>query len=168
MLRPRPRILRALREPLQARRYSKEAAAHPLDPGVPLNEHQLPVTPLPPPILSIPPASLSRADLERLHRLAALDPPAQGSAEEGQLLAELNELVGLMDLVHEVEVDEDHAELLTHGVPEMVFDVGTKHATQPPPPGKRDKELLEYAARRIGDFYGFKTEAKAEEERKAR
>lgn len=166
MLRPRTlRALRALRVPRPTRFYSQEASDHPLRPNISLTEHQLPVTPLDPPILSIPPSSLSRADLERLHSLAALNPPPAGSSEEAKLLEDLNELVGLMDLVHEVEVDEDHGELLTHGVPEMVFDVDTQHKPQSPPEGKRNKELLEYATRRIGDYYGFKTEAKAKKER---
>lgn len=166
MLRPRPlRALRALRVPRPTRFYSQESSDHPLRPNVPLTELQQPVTPLDPPILSIPPSSLSRADLERLHNLAALNPPPAGSKEEAKLLEELNELVGLMDLVHEVEVNEDHGELLTHGVPEMVFDIDTKHTPQSPPEGKRDRELLEYATRRIGDYYGFKTEAKAAKER---
>lgn len=166
MLRPRTlRALRVFRSPCPARFYSQEASDHPLRPNVPLTELQQPVTPLDPPILSIPPSSLSRADLERLHSLAALNPPPAGSEEEAKLLEDLNELVGLMDLVHEVEVNEDHGELLTHGVPEMVLDVDTKHTPQSPPEGKRDRELLEYATRRIGDYYGFKTEAKAKKER---
>ncbi|EKD02752.1 hypothetical protein A1Q2_02982 [Trichosporon asahii var. asahii CBS 8904] len=166
MLRPRTlRALRAVRVPRPIRLYSQESSDHPLRPNVSLTDLQQPVTPLDPPILSIPPSSLSRADLERLHTLAALNPPPAGSKEEAKLLEELNELVGLMDLVHEVEVNEDHGELLTHGVPEMVFDVDTKHTPQSPPEGKRDRELLEYATRRIGDYYGFKTEAKTAKER---
>jgi hypothetical protein len=135
--------------------------------------------------------------LHRLHRLSALNPPASGSEEEKEMLAELGTLVGLMDLVQAVEMEPglDVGGLLADGVGEMVIDGShemarartrmkaeaeattstststsieedivallgerreTHSAGDPEHRSKSGRELLEYATRRVGDYYGFR------------
>jgi hypothetical protein len=136
--------------------------------------------------------------LYRLHRLSALNPPPSGSEEEKEMLAELDTLVGLMDLVQAVEMELglDVSGLLAEGVGEMVIDgshemartrtdmeaetktkTSTTSTTEDEVGGllgerretshaagdgkgkythKSGRELLEYATRRVGDYYGFR------------
>lgn len=72
------------------------------------------------------PLILSREELHRLHRLSALDPPAANSPEERELLEDLGALVGLMDMVKDVELpkmtDEEVGRLLAGGVGSVEFD----------------------------------------------
>jgi hypothetical protein len=107
----------------------------------------------------VPRTPLDRAALHRLCKLAALNPPAEGSEAETQLLADLGELVGLMDLVGEaVTLDADVGELLTAGVGEIVIDAGKQRGNEDKDGEERGRELLQYATRRVGDYYGFKSE----------
>lgn len=80
------------------------------------------------------------------------------------MMADLGELVGLMDLVGEVEVG-DIGDLLHQGVGEVMFDADAVKAR--PEAGLREgegRELLKFATRRVGDFYGFKSTPKEENE----
>jgi hypothetical protein len=158
------RAVRALSTTAPARSHSSPNPARhdPLRPSVPTDDLGLPA-PQPPPITDIAPAPISRALLQRLHGLAALNPPPEGSREEDALRRDLGELVGLMDLVHEVEVHDVGALLSSTG--EVVFDKDSVAAR-----GEARLEegegrgLLEHATRRVGDFYGFKTTRKGEDE----
>jgi len=130
-----------------------------LNPGIPTTPLGLPVTPAPSPIPTIPSAPLDRAALHKLCSLAALNPPAEGSAEETALLADLGELVGLMDLVGSVELEGDVGTLLSAGIGEFV--IGESREREPVPEGQEQgRQLLEYATRRVGDYYGFRVEEK--------
>lgn len=80
------------------------------------------------------------------------------------MMRDLGELVGLMDLVGEVEVG-DVGDLLHQGVGEVVFDeraVQSRGEAKLAP--EEGRALLGYATRRVGDFYGFKTTPKTENE----
>lgn len=111
--------------------------------------------------------------------MSALNPPAEGSEEETKLLDDLGELVGLMDLVGSVEVEGEVRELLTEGVGEVVFggegvgevvfgdeEVRERRGKVGELEERREgvdedgRRLLEYATRRVGEFYGFRTEKK--------
>ena len=90
----------------------------------------------------------------------------------------LGELVGLMDLVKEVELpegdrDEMVRELLSEGVGEVVIDGSEDalpessgegerkgEATLGDGDGKSGRQLLDHATRRIGDFYAHRLERK--------
>jgi hypothetical protein len=104
------------------------------------------------------------SDLERLHRLSALNPPLPGSKEEKELLEGLNELVGLMEAVKEVELPqgkETIGELLNQGVGEVIIgeETGVERGT-----GEVEgRELLGWATRRKGDYYHSKAGKRAEE-----
>lgn len=128
-----------------------------LNPSVPTTPLGLPVEPLPNPIPTIPPTQLDRTTLHKLCTLAALDPPAEGSEAETKLLSELGELVGLMDLVGTVELESDVSSLLSQGVGEYVL--GQERDRESIPDGKENgRQLLEYATRRVGDYYGFRAD----------
>lgn len=132
------------------------------------------------------PRILSRAELHRLHRLSALNPPPADSPEERELLQELGELVGLMDMVKDVELpamtDEEVGRLLAGGVGSVEFDgedgefwddlqapqetmngkeedgtgcIQAQGAKEPIDSSyvKKDRELLEFATNRRGDYY---------------
>lgn len=145
---------------------STSTSSSPLRPSVPTNDLGLPLTPLPPPIpSSVPRAPLDRAALTKLCTLAALNPPAEGSEAETRLLAELGELVGLMDLVGEVQLEQGEdavGALLTEGVGELVIDGSEDAKLQGTQQENNDRgrELLQYATNRVGDFYGFRTSAR--------
>ena len=116
------------------------------------------------PLPEIKPATLSHDALLRLHKLSALNPPAEGSEEERELVDGLGELIGLMELVKDVELEGDVGELLAEGVGEVVID-GSETTISPKPttPGsseKSGKELLDWATRRVGDFYAHRVERK--------
>ncbi|BEI90197.1 uncharacterized protein CcaverHIS019_0302670 [Cutaneotrichosporon cavernicola] len=134
----------------------------PLRVSIPTDELGLPV-PQSPPITAFELTPISHALLQRLHGLAALNPPPEGSPEETALRHDLGDLVGLMDLVHEVEV-RDVGELLS-STGEIVFNADAIKGR-----GEADldewegRPLLDYATRRVGDFYGFKATIKGEDE----
>ncbi|KLT40725.1 hypothetical protein CC85DRAFT_287119 [Cutaneotrichosporon oleaginosum] len=134
----------------------------PLRVSIPTGHLGLP-TPQPPPITDFESAPISRTLLRRLHDLAALNPPPEGSDEEAALQHDLGELVGLMDLVHEVEVHD--VETLLSSTGDVVFD---KQAVEERGEARLDagegRKLLEFASRRVGDFYGYKTTIKGEDE----
>ena len=101
----------------------------------PITPLQLPLIrsaqPLPPP----PKVRLTSAELARLHRLCALNPPEAGSSTEEMLIDELGSLLGLMEQVKAVDMDlpqgreEREAfirDLLTDGIGEVVVDAGEK------------------------------------------
>jgi len=148
-------------------RVTRPKSTHnPLKPSVETDELGLPLTPAPLPIPDIPKASISRESLVKLHRLSALDPPEEGSPEELQLKAELGELLGLMDIVKNVEMPHGEvnlAQLLTEGVGEVVIDEKVAEASKGVQKvrieeklehrEKHGKELLEWATRRVGDYY---------------
>jgi hypothetical protein len=148
-------------------RFSRPKSTHnPLKPTVETDELGLPVTPAPLPIPDIPRANLSRETLVKLHRLSALKPPEEGSPEEMQLKAELGELLGLMDIVKNVEMPQGEVnlrQLLTEGVSEVVIDekvaevgAGLQQARMEEKLEHREKhgkELLDWATRRVGDYY---------------
>lgn len=107
------------------------------------------------------PVSLNRAQLVKLHKLSALTPPEEGSAEETKLLQELGHLIGLMDVVKDVNLPQnpkDLSELLkSFGQSEQVFD-GTNMAREKPSgdEGLQGRDLLQYAARTERGLYVFK------------
>lgn len=84
----------------------------------------------------------------------------------------LGELVGLMDLVKEVELpsgdrNEMVRELLSEGVGEVVIDesdgevsLADECTTAAVGEAKKGRELLEYATRRVGDYYAHRVERK--------
>ncbi|KAK4685311.1 hypothetical protein P7C73_g4840, partial [Tremellales sp. Uapishka_1] len=122
------------------------------------------------PIRSNSTSTITSPLLQKLHRLSALNPPEIGSKEEAVLMEELNELIGLMDQVKAVELpagdrQEMIRDLLGVGVGEIVID--GSHESQKvgelrgqgrgmEKETKNGRELLEYATRRVGDYYGFK------------
>jgi len=107
---------------------------------------------------------LISSDLERLHRLSALNPPPSGSKEEKELLEGVNELVGLMEAVKAVQLPEGKeavGDLLNQGVGEVVIgeETGTDRGT-----GEVEgRELLGWATRRKGDYYLSRAGRKIEE-----
>ncbi|GMK58214.1 hypothetical protein CspeluHIS016_0502460 [Cutaneotrichosporon spelunceum] len=134
----------------------------PLRVSIPTDELGLP-TPQPPHITAFEPAPISRALLQRVHALAALNPPPEGSTEEEALRHDLGDLVGLMDLVREVEV-HDVGELLSN-TGEIAFNANSvKGRGEARLCDGEGRLLLEYATRRVGDFYGFKSTVKGEDE----
>ena len=128
----------------------------------------------PDPLPDIKPKMLSRTTLHKLHRLSALNSPPNDSEEEKKLLHELGELVGLMELVKDVRLDGDVGELLAEGVGEVFIGEvdNSDHSNKPrrgdsavqetslgkDPDEKSGRELLDWASRRIGDFYAHKAE----------
>lgn len=93
--------------------------------------------------------------------MSALNPPAEGSAEETKLLEDLGGLVGLMDLVSAVQVEGEVRDLLTEGTAEVVFTAEGSSVGETGETGEdKHPRLLEYATRRVGEFYGFKGESK--------
>ena len=139
----------------------------PLNPQITLDpDTQLPLTPLPPPIPHIPRStSITSSSLARLHRLAALNPPERDSPEEAALIDDLNDLVGLMDLVKSVTLPDDLSELLSEGVGEVVIGPDTSSASPSSSSRLKEKngrELLDYATRRIGDAYAHRSSRKTD------
>lgn len=108
------------------------------------------------------PATLTVPQLHKLHKLAALTPPAEGSVEESQLLEELGELIGLMNLVQEVDLPKDPKKLAgllqAFGQTEQVFD-GSNTARERPvgDDGLKGRSLLEYAVKTERGLYVFKS-----------
>ncbi|WVN86421.1 uncharacterized protein L203_101585 [Cryptococcus depauperatus CBS 7841] len=111
-------------------------------------------------IPKITPTHISRQTLERLHKLSALAPPPPDSLEEKQLIKELSELIGLMDLVKQVELPQEAIPgLLGEGIgavrvgeakQEMKGTAGDEATWQGE---KHGKDLLEWSPTRIGDYY---------------
>ncbi|WOO85765.1 uncharacterized protein LOC62_07G009251 [Vanrija pseudolonga] len=157
------RVLKTSRSAYLTRPFSVSASTtfDPLTPNVAVTALGLPTHPQPAPIPSIPRAPPSPEMLAKLHTLSALDPPPAGSSAEAALIDDLGELLGLMDLVKTVELPQDDvASLLTEGVGEVVFD-GREHARSIRE-GEAGRQFLPYATRRVGDYYGFKTEGNKE------
>lgn len=197
----------------------KDTYPDPLAPDIATTPLGLPIDPIPlPSKLSSSSSSshtrtrtLSRTELERLHRLSALNPPAEGSNEEATLLRELGELVALMDQVKDVQLNGMDEEgfgnlegLLTEGVGEVVLDEEEGHEWGPNASiergvtggssqeagetgaravsegeagvrgvrgvrgdhaledGNDGRKLLEYATRRVGDYYASRSAKRAE------
>lgn len=137
---------------------SRGNAHNPFRSSVPTDELGLPLQPQPVPIPSTASTTIASADLERLHRLSALNPPTVGSQEEADLLKGLNELVGLMEVVQNVELPEGEGaigELLTQGVGEVT--IGERTGEQRDPGKTQGRDLLEWATSRKGDYYHTKT-----------
>ncbi|KAJ9106113.1 hypothetical protein QFC21_001255 [Naganishia friedmannii] len=84
-------------------------AFDPLNPQIATDELGLPLQPtvLPAEIFNPPPTRITSAELQRLHRMAAIAPPLPGSQEEDEMLRGLEGLLGLMDQVKKVELDMD-------------------------------------------------------------
>jgi hypothetical protein len=136
----------------------------PLKPTIPTSNLGLPLTPQP--ALTSPKSTqpLLSSDLERLHRLSALNPPLPGSKEEKELLEGLNELVGLMEAVKAVQLPEGKeavGELLNQGVGEVV--IGEETGGERGSGEVEGRELLGWATRRKGDYYHSKAGKRAEE-----
>lgn len=136
----------------------------PLKPTTPVSSLGLPLSPQP--SLALPRSSkpLQSSDLERLHRLSALNRPRAGSKEETDLLEGLNELVGLMEAVQAVDLPHEKGavgELLTQGVGEVL--IGEETEAERGDGEVEGRELLVWATRRKGDFYNSKAGKKAEE-----
>ncbi|KAK1925627.1 hypothetical protein DB88DRAFT_484542 [Papiliotrema laurentii] len=149
---------------------------NPLQTAIETDDLGLPLDPLPLPIPKAPSTGISDETWLKLHRLAAINPPPEGSEEEARLKAGLSELVGLMEIVKNVQLPEGDlrtitAELLSEGVGEVVFDgtvaqasttiSGQKDGGQAtsatsPAHEKTGRELLEWATRRVGDYYASK------------
>ncbi|OXG76697.1 hypothetical protein C345_06555 [Cryptococcus neoformans A2-102-5] len=105
------------------------------------------------------PAHITRQQLEKLHTLSALAPPPAGSQEEKQLLEGLSELVGLMELVKDVELPhEEIGGLLAEGVGSVwireidLKDEG-KAEDEVNAREKSGQELLDWSPTRLGDYY---------------
>lgn len=105
------------------------------------------------------PAHITRQQLEKLHTLSALAPPPAGSQEEKQLLEGLSELVGLMELVKDVELpNEEIGGLLAEGVGSVWIreidpkDEG-KAENEVNAREKSGQELLDWSPTRLGDYY---------------
>lgn len=126
----------------------------PLKPSIPVSKLGLPLSPQSTPVTSTSTQPLSPSDLERLHRLSALNPPPPGSAEEQELLEGLNELVGLMEAVKAVQLPEGKdavQHLLNRGVGEVV--IGEETGEKGEKERVEGRELLNWATRRKGDYY---------------
>ncbi len=94
--------------------------------------------------------------------------------EEKKLISGLGELVGLMDLVKEVELppgdrDDMVRELLSEGIGEVLIDGSDEAGTLALEGGgkegerremKSGRELLEYSTRRVRDYYAHRVERK--------
>lgn len=151
----------------------------PLHPDIPLSDVQLPLEALPPPIPSIRPSqAINRETLHRLHRLSALNPPPEGSKEETQLIDELNGLVGLMDLVKDVQLPEglDMAGLLSEGRGEILLDGSHLDASdmdlqtgavnrevklaKGAAEAEKGRDLFKYATKTTGEYYSSKSNRK--------
>ena len=156
-----------------------QAAHDPFQVTIPTTPLGLPIHPIPSPLPDIQPNYLSSDTLLKLHRLSALNPPTAGSDEERNLIEDLSGLIGLMDLVKEVEIPADLKieDLLGRGG-EVVIKLdpsenvekldhldGKQQATEEGKGkvdgGKKDRDLLGWATRRIGDYYASKVEKKA-------
>jgi Asp-tRNA(Asn)/Glu-tRNA(Gln) amidotransferase C subunit len=81
----------------------------PLNPKIETDDLALPLEPIPLPteIFHPPPTRITSAQLQRLHKLAAIAPPAVGSKDEVEMLQGLEGLLGLMDQVKNVELDNE-------------------------------------------------------------
>jgi len=153
---------------LVLRNSTRQYSSHnPLKPTIPTDSLGLPVNPQSPPIPSIRPTSISRETLVKLHKLSALNPPEEGSIEEAAVKAELGELLGLMDIVKEVDLPAGDLraitkELLSQGVGSVVFDKleveekKRKVVVEQEDREKHGQELLDWATKRVGDYYSAK------------
>lgn len=143
---------------------SSPSAHDPLKPTIPTSDLGLPLAPQVAPATFKSTSTLHTDDLERLHRLSALNPPPVGSSEETELLEGLNELVGLMEAVKAVELPERKeaiGQLLNQGVGEVVIgqDTGSERGSEE----VNGRDLLGWATRRKGDYYHSKAGKRADE-----
>ncbi|TYJ58377.1 hypothetical protein B9479_000923 [Cryptococcus floricola] len=107
-------------------------------------------------IPKITPTPLSRDVLVKLHKLSALHPPPEGSAEEAEMMEELGELVGLMDLVKQVELPQEEIEgLLGEGIGAIKIGQSDASGKEEETSEKEEsgKKLLAWSPTRVGDFY---------------
>lgn len=101
----------------------------------PITPLRLPLVHSAQPLPAPPKVRLTSAELARLHRLCALNPPEAGSTAEEALIEDLGSLLGLMEQVKAVDMElpegkeEREAfirDLLTDGIGEIVVDAGEK------------------------------------------
>lgn len=88
------------------------SAFDPLNPQIDTDEFGLPLEPirLPTAIFNPPPTKITSAHLQRLHKMAAIAPPVAGSEEELEMLRDLEGLLGLMNQVKGVKLDDELVE----------------------------------------------------------
>ncbi|KAF7776310.1 hypothetical protein Agabi119p4_4703 [Agaricus bisporus var. burnettii] len=102
---------------------------------------------------SYPKPAVSSKTLIRLHELAALVPPAEGTAEHVDLQKEISELVRLVEAVR--LIDTQGVSVATRWDRE---DADKRHEI--PEVGPQGQELLEHAARTHDGFYVVDTDRK--------
>lgn len=99
-----------------------------------------------------PSPSLSTATFQRLHELAALIPPTEGTPDYDTTKKELDELVGLVEAVKRVNVDRS-----TDGtVPDgriWAEDTGIPLTREPLDEQVQGPRLLQHANRTLEDMY---------------
>ncbi|GLB33511.1 hypothetical protein LshimejAT787_0103950 [Lyophyllum shimeji] len=115
------------------------------------DEHGIPVKPtwsVHELLSSYPEPTLSSSTLARLHKLSALNPPAEGTPEHARLKEEMEEIIRLVEAVKLVA---------THGVqPTSHLSKDEKSPNPGLPLLEREafgQELLQHAARTSGGFY---------------
>ncbi|KIR58440.1 hypothetical protein I312_106544 [Cryptococcus bacillisporus CA1280] len=146
-----------------SKRYTSTSTSQPIQPlSTPVSEptpasiSELPTLGIMP---TIKPVHITRQQLEKLHTLSALAPPPAGSQEEKQLLDELSELVGLMELVKDVELPQEEIEgLLAEGVGAVrigEIDLKDEGKAENKVNGreKSGQDLLDWSPTRLGDYY---------------
>ncbi|KIR78130.1 hypothetical protein I305_04858 [Cryptococcus gattii E566] len=146
-----------------SKRYTFTSTSQPIQPlSTPVSEptpasiSELPTLGIMP---TIKPVHITRQQLEKLHTLSALAPPPAGSREEKQLLDELSELVGLMELVKDVELPQEEIErLLAEGVGAVrigEIDLKDEGKAENEVNGreKSGQDLLDWSSTRLGDYY---------------
>lgn len=103
-------------------------------------------------ISSYPRPRLSDQTLDRLHQVAALEPPAVGTPEHAKLKGDLEELVRLVEAVK--LVDTTGVQVQQWGA-RPDFYQATETSEDATPSGR---ELMKHAARVEGDFYVVDTD----------
>ncbi|ESK88026.1 hypothetical protein Moror_10797 [Moniliophthora roreri MCA 2997] len=99
-------------------------------------------------LASYPKPTLSSSTLTKLHDLAALSPPEEGSQEHKRLKGELEELIRLVEAVKLVDTSDVQYE---HWGPEMDIEAINEFALEEEE--KVGRDLLEYAERTQDGFY---------------
>ncbi len=99
-------------------------------------------------LTSYPKPSVSFQTLTRLHELAALVPPAEGTSGEAKLKEEISELVRLVEAVK--LIDTQGVSFATRWDEE---DMDRRNPQLPPRDISEGQELLKHAARTKDGFY---------------